>query len=888
MSVSGRLRYRWRTLFARETLDAELDAELADHLDRETAANITRGMSPAAARRAARVEFGAVQRYKEEARDTRGLRWLEDLRQDLRFATRMIVKSPLFTGIVVVTLALGIGLNTAVFSVIDALLLRPLPGVRAPNELVQIYRTSPGNQRFNTSSVPHYIDVRKRSADVFAGVAAWSFVPMSVSTGDRPVRVFGGMVSANYFSVLGAQAALGRTFVPAEDEGRGAHPVSVLSDGAWKNLFGADPRVVGRTFLVNGQRVEVVGVTAPEFRGAMPIVSIALYMPLMQLGQLRPGSVSDFENRGNNIMNMVARLRPGVSLAQASARINAVSAELFAEFPEEYKNRGMNLVPQAKAGIHPSMRDAQLGLTAVVMCVVGLLLLVACVNVANLFLARASDRAREMAIRLALGARHGTLLRQLMVESLLFSLLAGGTGILVALAAISVANQITLPVDIDIRPDLRLSPLVLWFALGVTVLTGVVFGLVPAMQATRPSLLPALKGELPAGGSRSRVSRVLVVAQVALSMILLVSAGLFALNLQSVTTIDKGFSSDHLAIGEVDPTLQGYTSAAIDEFFQRLRERIRAQPSVQSVGFVDQLPLNLNGSDTGVEIPSYIPAENEGMSIQYAIASPDYFRTMGVALLRGRDFTQQDNANTMRVMVVNQRFVDRFWPGQNALGKLVNVGRSQYAVIGVVPTGKYKSLGEDPLAHMWFSQSQRSTFGMAIVVRTTGDPSAFLGTLRREVAALDPNLPLSNLRTMEQHLGITLLPARLAAVTLGIFGVLGLLLASVGIYGVMAYAVAQRTREIGIRMAIGASSGAVIRMIMRQGLSLVLIGSAIGLVGAMLASRLLAGILYGSNAIHPAAFAVVPLVLIAASAAATFIPARRAAAVDPAITLRSD
>ncbi len=603
MSLAAQLRFRWRTLFDRDALDAELDAELADHLDRQTSANIQRGMTPIAARRAARVEFGAVQRYKEEARDTRGLRWLEDLRQDLRFAGRMVVKSPLFTGIVVITLALGIGLNTAVFSVVDAMLLRPLPGVRAPQEIVQIYRTSPGNERFNSSSIPHYLDVRRRSTEVFSGVAAWSFVSMSVSTGDRPVRVFGSMVSANYFSVLGATAALGRTFVPAEDEGRDSHPVVVLSDAAWKTLFGADAHVVGRTFLVNGRRVEVIGVTAPDFHGAMPIVNAAMYMPLMQLGQLRPGSDSDFENRGNNIMNIVARLRSGVSLQQATARIEAVSRELLAEYPGDYKDLGMNLVPQGKAGIHPSMRQAQIGLTTVVMCVVGLLLLVACVNVANLFLARASDRAREMAIRLALGARHGTLLRQLMVESLLFSVLAGAAGVLVAIVAIRLANQITLPIDLDIRPNLRLSPLVLWFSLAITILTGMLFGLVPALQATRPSLLPALKGEVPAGRSRARASRVLVVAQVALSMILLVGAGLFALNLRSVTTIDKGFASAHLAIAEIDPTLQGYTAAATEDLFRRLRERLEAQPAVQSVGFVDQQPLNLNGSDKGVEKP---------------------------------------------------------------------------------------------------------------------------------------------------------------------------------------------------------------------------------------------------------------------------------------------
>ena len=810
------------------------------------------------------------------------------LRQDFRFAGRMLVKSPLFTSIVVVTLALGIGLNTAVFAAIDALLLRPLPGVRASNELVQAYRTAPGNERFNSNSVPHFWDVRQRSTTVFSGAAAWAFVTMSVTATDRPVRLFGQMVSADYFSVLGVPAALGRVFVPAEDEGRGAHPVAVLSDAGWKNLLGGDPLAIGRTLLVNGQKVEIIGVTGPEFRGALPLATPALFMPLMQLAQLRPGSESDFERRNNNYLNIVARLRPGISLAQANARVTALLTELRGEFPEEYKDSGINLVPQPKAGIHPTMRDAQIGLSAVVMIVVGLLLLIACVNVANLFLARASDRAREMAIRLALGARRSVLLRQLLVESLVFSLLAGAAGVLVAMWTISLANQITLPIDIDVRPELRLSPLVLGFSLGVTLLTGLVFGLVPALQATRPSLIPALKGEAPAGGSRSRASRGLVIAQMALSIVLLISAGLFVMNLRNAAAIDKGFVSDHLLLGEVDPGLQGYTRAATEDFYRRLTERLTAMPSVRAVGFTDQLPLSLGGSDNRVEIPGYVPVANEGMSIQYAIVSPDFFKAMGVIPRKGREFTQQDDSGSVRALVVNQRFVDRFWPGQDGVGRIVKSGTRDYTVIGVVPTGKYRSLGEDAMAHMWFAQAQRWSAGMAIVIRTTSDPGALTGMLRSEVAALDANLPLSNVRTMDKHLGISLMPARLTGAALGVFGILGLLLASVGMYGVMAYSVAQRSREIGIRMAIGATASNVIQLIMRQGLTLVLIGAVIGLAGAMAASRLLAGILYGDNTLDPVTFALVPFVLIAVAALATFAPARRAAAVDPAVTLRSD
>ena len=811
------------------------------------------------------------------------------LRADLRFAGRMVMKSPLFTTIVVLTLALGIGLNAAVFSMVDALLLRPLPGVANANELVQLYRTWPGDQQYGSNSIPHFWDVRARSSDVFTGAASWDFARVNITAGDRPQRMLMQMVSADFFTVLGVSAAMGRTFVPAEDEGRGAHPVGVLSDGGWRTLFGGDPDIIGRRVPVNGQSVEIIGVTRPGFRGALPLVDPMLWMPLMQLEQLHPGSGRTFENRDNNSMNIAARLRPGVSVEQARARMDAITLELRAEFPDAYEQSGINVVLQSEAGIHPTMRGAQVGLSAVVMIVVGLLLLIACVNVANLFLARARDRAREMAVRLALGARRAALVRQLLVESLVFSTLAGGVGLLVAWWTIGLANAIELPMDVAFRPDLRLSPLVLWFSLGVSLITGVLFGLVPALQATRPALIPALKGEAPAGGAGSRLNNGLVVAQMALSIVLLVSAGLFLTNLKNATSLDKGFVSENLLIGAVDPGLQGYTRAATEEFYRRLTVSLEGNPGVRSVAFIDQMPLGLGSSDRGVEIPGYTPAENEGMSIHYAKVSPGYFATMGIPLTRGREFTARDDSAAVRGLVVNQRFVDRFWPGKTDVeGRTVRTGGREHTVIGVVPTGKYLRLGEDPTAHMWFAQAQSWESGMMAIIRTAGDPAAVAPALRQAVGDLDVNLPVSDVRTMEQYLGISLMPARLTGAALGVFGILGLLLAAVGMYGVMAYSVSQRTREIGIRMAIGAAATDVVRLIMRQGLTLVLVGTAIGLVGALGASRLLRGILYGDTVLDPLTFLLVPLVLIGVSALATFAPARRAAAVDPAITLRTD
>jgi len=813
---------------------------------------------------------------------------LSSLRNDIRFALRMFVKNPFFTAMVVGTLAIGIGLNTAVYSAIDALLLRPLPGVERPDEIVQLYRSYSSGMKFGSNSVPHFRDVRDRAKDVFAGVALWSFEALSVGASERPQRVFGQMVSANYFAVLGVQTQIGRTFLPEEDIGRGAHPVAVLSDAGWHSLFGGDRKVVGRTVPVNGRDVEIVGVTKPEFRGVIPIVDPVHFMPLMQYDQVRPGRSDVFERRGWNSHNVVARLRPGVTAAQAQARLTTLVSQLKTEYADDYTESGINLVRQSDAGTHPMFRSAEVGLSAVIMAVVAMLLLIACVNVANLFLARARDRAREMAVRLSLGAQRWALLRQLLIESLVFSLAAGAVGLLIAAWAIGLTNQISLPIDITFRPDLRLDPSVLVFSLTVTVVTALLFGVAPAWQATRPDLIPALKGEAPAGESRSRVRGGLVVAQMALSIILLVCSGLFLLNLKSATSVDKGFVSEHRLVASLDPSLQGYAPANTRQFYDRLAERLRANAGVTAVGYTDALPLGLGESDRGVEIPGYAPAKNENMSLYYAKATPGYFEAMGIPTVSGRTFTTQDDSAAVPVMVINEAFAKRFWPGQVALGKTVHTAGKDWTVVGVVPTGKYVRLGEDPAPFMWMPVAQEWDAGITIVIHTKGDPASLIPTLRAEVRALDANMPLSSVKSLDQYLGIALLPARLAGTVLGVFGVLGLLLASVGVYGVMSYSVSQRTREIGIRMAIGASQSDVVRLIMRQGLTLVVIGSVIGLAGAFGASRFLRSVLYGGQSLDAVTFVAVPLLLVAVAAFAMWLPSRRAAALDPMIALRQE
>src|SRR5690349_13875587 len=806
---------------------------------------------------------------------------------DIRYAGRVLIKNPMFTGVVVLTLALGIGLNTAVFSVIDGLLLRPLPGTRAPNELVQLYRTY-RSERFGSNSVAHYLDVRERSGNTFSGVTLWDFETMNLATGGRNERVLGVMASANHFSVLGVNAALGRTFVPAEDTGRGAHPVAVLSWSTWKGAFGGDPKIVGRSIILNGRSYSVIGVAPQEFRGALPLVIPALWGPLSQFDDIRPGQRDGCTGRGNNSFNVIARLKPGVTLAQANAQMKALIAGLRAEHPEDYEQSEINIVLQSEAGIHPTFKSAQVALSSVVMAVVGVLLLIACANVANLFLARARDRAREMAVRLSLGAKRSRLVQQLLTESLLFAGLSGLAGVGLAWWVIKLANRIQLPMAVDFSADLHLSPLVVSFAFGVSLLTGLLFGLAPALQATNPSLIPALKGEAPAGQSRSRASKGLVVAQMALSIVLLVSAGLFLRDLQNVTTVDKGFVAENLLIADLAPGLQGYNRARSEEFYRRLRERLAADPNVKAVGFVDNVPLGLSENDSYVEIPGYTPAKNENMSLQNTRATPGYFEAMGIPLKEGRGFTEQDGTASVRVMVVNEQMAKKYWAGTSPIGKTVKYGGKEHTVVGVVPTGKYQRLGEPPTPFYYLAQAQHWSESMSIVIRTTGDPQVVAPVLRSAAASFDETLPVSDIRTMSRHLGIALMPARLAGAALGVFGLLGLVLASVGMYGVMAYTVSQRRREIGIRMAIGAAGGDVVGMIMKQGLSLVIIGAAIGIGGALAASRLLRGVLYSPSVIDPMTFAGVPLLLTAVAALASWLPARRASGVNPLEALRRE
>lgn len=813
---------------------------------------------------------------------------MSTIAQDIRVARRQLTRSPLFTTIVVATLALAIGLNTAVFAALDALLLRPLPGARDPQEIVQLYRSWPGGINYGSSSIPHYQDVRDRSRDVYSDVALWTFTPFNIAATGTPHRVMGSLASANFFSTLGVVPARGRFFMPAEDSGHLAHRVAVLSYSAWQTLFGADENIIGKHAVVNGGDYEIVGVAPREFKGIIPIITPALWVPLTQLEEARPGSANNWTTRGNNSFSVIARLKPGVSVEQARDRMNTLVTQLRSEHPDDYRQSGISVIPQAEAGIHPMIRGAEVGLSAAVMAVVVILLVVACLNVANLFLARARDRAREMAVRLSLGATRASLTRQLLVESLMFAAVSALAGLAIAQWAITIGNRITLPMDFDFSAGLTISPTVLAFTIMVSVLAALLFGIAPALQATNPSLVPALKGEAPAGESRSRVRNGLIVAQMALSIVLLVSAGLFLRNLKAASASDKGFNSDNVLVAEMDPGMQGYTRARAEAFYRDLTQRMAARPGVQAVGFAQWLPLSANESDTSPQVPGYTPGPNENMSVQYGIVDGGYFTAMGIPITTGREFLASDDSASQRVMLVNQEFVRKYLGGRSPLGTTIHVSRRDYTIVGVVPTGKYFRLGEPPTPFMYFAQAQRWDAGLTVVIRAAARPETLIPALRAEVAALDPTLPLANVKSMDEFLGFALLPARLSGIVLGVFGVLGLVLAAIGIYGVMAYSVSQRTREIGIRMAIGAGAGDVVALVMRQGLRLVVIGAAIGMAAAFAASRALGSVLYGGGQNDVLTFVAVPLVLVATAMLATWAPARRAAGTDPLAALRQE
>ena len=805
------------------------------------------------------------------------------LLQDLRYGIRMMRKSPGVTVAVLLSLALGIGANTAIFTMVDRVMLRRLP-VQEPERLVAFVEA--GARRSNSIfSYPFYADLRERN-DVFSGLIAYNpQTALSLSIGGQTERIFGQMVSGDYFSVLGVRAALGRTFVPDEDRTPGAHPVAVVSHGLWQRRFGQDPALVGKSLVLNGHSFTVVGIAPAEFTGTVRGSSPEIFLPMTMQAEAQPGRGGKITSRNDGWIHLMGRLKPEVSSEQAQTQLTALAAQIKQDFPRTVDPDRISLAPGSK-GNTDRVRDLSLPLI-LVMIVVGLVLLIACGNVANLLLARAGTRRKEIAVRLALGASRGRMCRQLLTESLLLSFLGGGIGLLVAIwltdALLSFRPPTnSIPLTLDGRVDLR----VLGFTLLSSLLTGILFGLAPAIQGSRPELVSSLKEETPLPWHNLRrmsLRNLLVVAQVALSVMVLIGAGLCIRSLQKLQAIDAGFEPAKVLILSLDLSLSGYDPARGQQLYPKLVERISALPGIEAVSLANIVPLGDSLSTRSAEIEGYNPQPGERMTFYYNAVGPRYFQTMGISLVRGREFNAEDTAG---VAIINETVARRYFPGKDPLGGHIRRGRQLAEIVGIARDSKYRTLSEDPLPTLYMPLLRNYTPFVTLHVRTAGDPKTLLAAVRREVESLDPNLSAFNIKTLDEQKSSSLYTENMAATLLSGFGILALMLSAVGIFGVMAYVVDRRTREIGIRMALGAQRQEVLKEVLNEGMVLALAGLVLGLGGAMAATRLLSSFLYGVTPTDPVTLVLIPVILISVAFLANYIPARRAARIDPMVALR--
>lgn len=813
-------------------------------------------------------------------------RLMETLLQDIRFGFRQLMKQPGFAVLAIISMALGIGANTSIFSLVDTALLRPL-AVKEPSQLLELYGTLQNGAEWSLQSYPNYKEYRDRNT-VFSGLCVYRVVVSSLTVNNSSQRVWGYLVSGNYFDVLGVKPILGRSFLPEEDQTLGSHPVAVISYNCWQRRFSGDPAVVGKTVQFNTRPFTIIGVAPKGFIGTEVAYDPEMFVPVMMAKTIEPGSTW-LEKRDSNNLFTVGRLKPGVSFAQAKVALETLSAKLAQDYPE---NVGFG-IRLGKPGLFiPDIANSVFAFTALLAAVGALVILLACVNLANLLLARATERRREIAVRLAIGASRRRLVRQLLTESLLISLSGGAAGVLLSAAINGAVRSIRLPSDITLLFDLRTDWRVLTFALLLSIATGILFSLIPALQSSRPQLVPALKDESSmAGFRRSRMRNFLVIAQISLSLVLLISAGLIVRGLQAAQKMRPGFNPENAVAISFDVSLQGYDEERGRAFQKRVLERARALPQIEIAALTDNLPLGLNYNSSGIYIEGTEFTGASNLPIAIPIDSgPGYFDAMGIPL-RGRDFRDDENKKENRVAIVNETFAKKFLKGQDPIGKRFNWHGPKdpfFEIIGTVPDGKYNSLGEDAKPAVYTPFYRDYTGLVTLVARTHSDPRQVLNALRAEVKKLDPSISIYAAKTLKEHLGTSLFPARMAAIALGSFGVLALILAAVGIYGVMSHVVAGRTREIGLRMALGAQLSDVQKLILKQGMFLAAIGSVCGLVIAFGGARMMKSLLYGISTSDPITFASVALLLFGIAFLACWVPARRASRVEPMIALRTE
>lgn len=810
--------------------------------------------------------------------------------QDLRYGWRMLLQHKAVTLVAVISLAFGIGATATVFSLVNAALIRPLP-VHDPASLVSVNKPDANGSRIHSISYPDYLDYRNRN-DVFADLLAWSEASMSLNIDGHAEQSYGMLVSGNYFSMLGVQPAAGRFFSPDEDQTPGAHPVAVISFALWQSRFNGDPAIAGQQIRLAGQSFTIIGVAPKGFTSTFNVFAPSIYVPLMMQTKVlaKPGI---FGQRMSKYLKVTGRLKPGVSLEQAEASLTLLDRQLEQSYPQqgetsEKPNLGIELLPVgAYSG---DVQLAIMGVVGLLFAVVGSVLLIACANVAGMLLARATVRRREIAVRLVLGATRKRLLRQLLTESTLLFLLAGALGTVLTFWSARVLSSIPMPAGVPFALEVKVDWRVLSFTLLLALMTGLVFGLAPALEAARSDLHGSLKDAPRLGGFRqSRLRQIFVISQIALSLSLLVSAGLFRRALNYAQTIYPGREPESVLIVGLDPDQQGYDRARAQDFYQQLTRRVAALPGIEAVSLVRFVEVADGSTSTELTVKDF---PNQGnIKIEANTIAPDYFRTLGIALLSGRDFTADDRKGAPRVVIINQAFARRFWPGGNALGKQLSFGGDEWAeIVGVVEDSRYRVAGEPavPFVYSSYLQTRSDNLDMTLVVRQRGNAAETIGAVRREVESLDPDLPLQTPMTLAELVRTATLPWRLAGTVTNVFGLIGLLLAALGIYGVVAYSVNQRTHEIGVRMALGARRQDIFRMVLGHGFKLATIGVVTGTLLSLVVTSFLADFLFGLSAGDPLVYITITGLLVLVALSASLIPARRATRVDPLVSLRHE
>jgi len=913
----------WRRRLARELADLEIPPErlhdLVEELvqDLEERARIARsqGAEPEEAEARAWAGLGSLPELRARLRELEGdpaalaerespvgsasHSPLRGFGADLRHAFRTLRRAPGFTAAALLTLGLGIGANTALFSLTNAIFLEPLP-VAEPEGLVSVFTSEFRGPRYGRTSYPDLADVRDHGP--FASLAGFSFEAVGLRTDDGPTRVWAEFVTGDYFETLGLDMGRGRPLGP-EDDRESAPPAIVVSHGLWQRQLGGDPSVLGRNLSLAGTAFTVVGVAPEPFRGLLRGVPAEAWIPLALRERIVPGSGEATRRRDARFLSVVARLGSEATVAEATAQLDVLARRLHGEYPDEWTDeqgepRRFSLLREAETRLAPGRSGPVVGFLLLLGLVVGTVLLIACANVANLMLARASTRRREMAVRLALGASRPRVIAHFVAESLVVAALGGALGVSLAAWASRALTALSLPTPVPMHLEVAVDTRVLFFAVALTLLTGLVLGVAPGLQSARSDLLPSLRDEgsgIATGRQGRRLRALFVTAQVALSTVLLIGASLLLRGLARATDVTPGFDVETAQLVPVDLGLVDYDVAQTADLIDRLDERLPRLPGMRAASLTVTLPLELHVMSRETRAEGYVPRPGEDQDVYFGVVGPGHFEALHIPILNGRGFTPEDRMDSPRVAIVNERFVERFWPGENPIGKRLRLGEGgpQLEVVGLARDSKYRTLGEEPMPFYYvplvqeFDYVRRFSrfFPLHVVARGDGDPGALTSAVIAVLRDIDPDLPVYPGRNIRSHLGLSLLPSRVASSAFAAFGLLGLLLVSLGLYGVVAYSVARRTQEIGVRLTLGASNRDVLLLVLRDGIKLALVGVLVGAGLAVGLVQSLRGLLFGLDPLDPISFGLVPLLLAAITLVASALPARRAGRVDPVVAL---